>query len=66
MQGTPVGDGRRQRQAEGIANPVAQALPDPQLKESVSQTPWPIGLRAKGLSAVRLDHLLGTGDYQSC
>jgi peptidoglycan/xylan/chitin deacetylase (PgdA/CDA1 family) len=24
------------------------------------------GLRAKGLSAVRLDHLLGTGDYQSC
>jgi peptidoglycan/xylan/chitin deacetylase (PgdA/CDA1 family) len=24
------------------------------------------GLRAKGLSAVRLDRLLGTGDYQSC
>ena len=24
------------------------------------------GLRAQGLSAVRLDHLLGTGDYQTC
>jgi hypothetical protein len=50
-QGRPVGDRRRQRQAEGVAQAVAQPLPRPQVKQGVAEARRPVVAVAERLPA---------------